>query len=341
MDEDPFLALRLKRMELADRAVLQPFFEQHKQALSDYTFANTFIWAKPINVHWAILHGCLCVFANGAGDLVLLMPPMGRGDVAAATQEALGRCRIYNAKAAMPQATRIEYVDQAFVDACPPPPGGRVVEMSGDYIYPTQRMIDLDGSDLASKRQSRNRFARLYAARTEDYAPQHYDACMALLARWDAQVQQFANQTGDKANLKRDKERGAVECALRNYRELALTGMVLFADDQLAGFTLGEPLGDDSFSIIIEKTDRAFNGAAQYIFSEFCRNYWADRPWCNAGDDWGIENLARVKASYRPARRLAKYIIFPPPVAKPAGASELLDRLLAPLRSGQLAVAGS
>ena len=42
------------------------------------------------------------------------------------------------------------------------------------------------------------------------------------------------------------------------------------------------------------QTDRQFAGSAQYIFSEFCGQYWAGRPWCNVGDDWGIENLARV-----------------------------------------------
>lgn len=318
-------------MELADRAVLQPFFEQISQPLSDYTFANTFIWARPINVHWAILHDCLCVFANGAGDLVLLMPPLGAGDVAAATAEALDRCRLYNAKGGVPEATRIEYVDQAFAAGTALPTGSRVTEMSGDYLYPTARLIDLDGADLASKRQSRNRFARRYNARTEDYTPRHFDACMALLARWDEQVRQFACQTGDKANVKRDKELTAVECALRHYRELELTGMVLWAGDELAGFTFGERLGADSFSVLIEKTDRQFVGAAQYIFSEFSRRYWADVPWCNAGDDWGIENLARVKASYRPARRLAKYMVFPPAVAAAKPATRAIGKLFAPL----------
>jgi hypothetical protein len=139
---------------------------------------------------------------------------------------------------------------------------------------------------------------------------------MGLLARWDEQVLSLASQAGDKPNLKRDREVTAVETALRNYRELGLTGMVLWAGNDLAGFTLGEPLGDDTFSVIIEKTDRQFVGAAQYIFSEFCRQFWADRPWCNAGDDWGIENLARVKQSYRPSGRLMKFTLYPPAVAQ-------------------------
>jgi len=333
-------------MKLADKAVLEPFFQRLEQPLSDYTFANTFIWARPINVHWALLHGCLCVFANGAGDLTLLMPPMGDGpggDVAAATREAVDRCRIYNTKAGITHATRMEYVCESWLAGNPIPGDWRVADMGGDYIYATQRMIDLDGADLASKRQSRNRFARRYAARTEAYSLARLDACLDLLAHWDRQVRAHACQTGDKPNIKRDKEVAAVESALRNYAALGLTGMVLWAGEQLAGFTFGEPLGQDSFSVIIEKTDRQFVGAAQYIFSEFCRQHWSGRPWCNVGDDWGIENLARVKESYRPASRLMKYILYPPPVPSPAkaapGEAALLDRLLAPIQ--RLGLAGA
>jgi hypothetical protein len=222
----------------------------------------------------------------------------------------------------------MEYVSQSWLDGFgkltaggfgPGRPGAsrdwRVVPMGGDYIYSTRRMIDLDGPDLASKRQSRNRFARRYAARTEPLGPQHLDGCRALLARWD-ESRQGRDQTGDKPNLKGEREVIAVETALRYYRELGLTGMALWAGDDLAGFTLGEPLGNDTFSVIVEKTDRQYVGAAQYIFSEFCRQFWADRPWCNAGDDWGIENLARVKESYRPSSRLMKFTLYPPAVAQ-------------------------
>ncbi len=328
MDEDLFSALGLVPIQLADRTVLQPFYHSIDRPLSDYTFANTFIWARAINAHWAILHQCLCVFANGAGDLTLLAPPLpapsGEGaappDVAAALAESVERCRAYNASAGVPQATRVEYVSEPWLARHGAPTGYRVSPMSGDYVYPTRRMIDLDGPDLAAKRQMRNRFARRYAARTEPYTIDHLDACLGLLARWHEQVTAQANQTGESPHAKCDKELIAVEAALRHHEQLGLTGMVLWAGDELAGFTFAEPLGADSFSVLIEKTDRRFTGAAQFIFSEFCRLYWSDRTWCNAGDDWGIENLARVKESYHPAGRECKFTLYPPapvPTAPP------------------------
>ena len=113
-------------------------------------------------------------------------------------------------------------------------------------------------------------------------------------------------------SAKRAKEIAATAIALLNAEALGLTGMVLYAEGRLGGFTLGELLdGGDACNILIEKTDRAFSGAANYIFSEFCRQYWANTTWCNAGDDWEIPSLAWSKQSYRPALRLDKWVVWP------------------------------
>ena len=42
--------------------------------------------------------------------------------------------------------------------------------MGFDYVYDVNRMIDLAGGDLASKRQAKNRFLRNYAYRVEPYS---------------------------------------------------------------------------------------------------------------------------------------------------------------------------
>jgi len=88
--------------------------------------------------------------------------------------------------------------------------------------------------------------------------------------------------------------------------------MVLYANDKLVGFTLGELLPDgQTCSIVIEKTDRNYRGSANYIFNQFCRAYWAHTSWCNAGDDWEVPSLAWTKQSYRPAFRLNKWVVWP------------------------------
>jgi hypothetical protein len=70
-------------------------------------------------------------------------------------------------------------------------------------------------------------------------------------------------------------------------------------------------LGPQQSSITIEKTRLDTKGLAQFIFSEFCRSDWSDRPLVNVGDDWGLESLAWTKMSYRPVKLLRKFALRP------------------------------
>ena len=82
--------------------------------------------------------------------------------------------------------------------------------------------------------------------------------------------------------------------------------------ERIRGFTFGENLNQTQSSIVIEKTDLEVKGLAQFIFSEFCRTQFADRPLVNVGDDWGLETLAWTKMSYRPVKLLQKYVLAKP-----------------------------
>ncbi|MFB3893408.1 MAG: DUF2156 domain-containing protein [Phycisphaerae bacterium] len=317
-DADPFASLDLLPISLADKSVFDQFFATCATRLSDYSFANTFIWRDSIHLRWKIAADCLCVFANGDGGLTMLFPPLGAGDVGAALRRCLDICETYNAAARLDHWTRIEYVSQEMMRKFP----GDFIStpMSGDYVYAMERMIDLAGGDLASKRQARNRFARRYQVRVEAFEPRHVPECMALLATWRQQVEQAA-RSQLAVDFKRAKEIAATADAMTHAAEIGLEGLVLRADDQLAGFTLGERLDGDSCSILIEKTDRRFAGSAQYIFSEFCRRNWSGLKWCNVGDDWEIPTLAWTKQSYRPAYRIPKWVLRPSYAAAAARAT--------------------
>ncbi len=310
-DDDPFGSYGLRPIRIEDKPVFDQCLSFCRTRLSDYTFANTFIWRNPIHLRWALIRDCLCVFANGDGGLTMLFPPLGDGDVTETLRACLTICDDYNADARLDNWTRVEYVSAEVLRKLP---GDFLVEpMSGDYVYPTARMIDLAGGDLASKRQARNRFARRYQARTEPFDPAvHLTLCTGMLHRWRQQIEENAADCGrSSVAVKRSKDVAAASEAMANFHSLGLKGMVLYADDRMVGFTLGEMLDDKSCSIMIEKADRDYAGSAQYIFSEFCRQYWSHAEWCNVGDDWDVPSLAWTKQSYRPAYRLEKWVMRP------------------------------
>lgn len=306
--DDFFSLYGLKRIELVHKPIFDDFFKNCRIRLSDYTFANTFIWKDSIHLRWKIIDNCLCVFANGCGGLTLLFPPIGTGNFESVLENSISICMDFNKRAKFSATPRIEYVSDEFLQKFGKSYGGST--MSGDYIYETKRMIDLSGKDLASKRHAKNQFMKKYSARTEKFSADHKEDCISLLTKWCQNSEQKSEVDGS-INIKRSKEIIATIEAIKNFENLGLTGMVLYADNKLIGFTFGEMLDKETCSIVIEKTDRDYSGSAQYIFSEFCRQFFGHTKWCNAGDDWEIPSLAWTKQSYRPAFRVGKWVVSP------------------------------
>nr|MBO2478262.1 hypothetical protein [Bacillota bacterium] len=297
----------LRPIELVDKPVFDAAFASLTQPISDYTFAQTFIWRDGDKSAWTLIEGHVCVFANGE-DLTLLLPPIGEGDLARCLKRCFEIMDDYNGRRGDRSRSRIEYTSDELL-ARMKGLGLEAAPMSGDYVYETARLIDLAGQDLKSKRHLRNRFLREHTAWTEPLRPEHVPQCLALLKAWHAEAEAHDTSGDPLIALRRRHDLKASEQALLHFASLNLTGMVLWADGRLVGFTLGQPLSPRQASIVIEKAERSCVGAAQYIFSEFCRQYWHAYPECNAGDDWEIPSLAWTKESYRPLYRLRKWVL--------------------------------
>ena len=321
MDDPEGQCVGLAPIELTDKPLFDRAFADLAQPICDYTFANTFIWGSSLRLSWAKVHRHLCVFANGRDDLTMLLPPFAEpGATASDLRDCVRDCfelmDSYNHRRGLRNRSRIEYVSDEMLE--------RLLSLhdlnlatapfSGDYVYDTRKLIDLDGKKLKSKRHARSRFLRDFPDhRTEPLADTHVPACLHLLHVWqrhgDTAHQGEVTHEHMGSDILRHKDTLACELALRHHRDLNLKGLCLFDGDRLAGFTLGEQLSPSQASIVIEKTLPDFYGAAQFIFSEFCRTTWADSPECNIGDDWGIPSLRLTKNSYRPKRMLNKHTV--------------------------------
>lgn len=104
----------------------------------------------------------------------------------------------------------------------------------------------------------------------------------------------------------------AIKRMLNFYKELGLIGIVIYIDDEMHGFTVGEQINEGVASVIIEKTNFQTLGCAQFIFREFSKilkqKYACE--FINVGDDIGFENLKKVKMSYRAYKLDIKYTIY-------------------------------
>src|SRR6476661_1819406 len=184
MSQDALAQWGLSPVTAPDRAILEPYFRSLSAPLSDYTFSQLFTWRNSLRIAWRVIDAHLCVFANGSGDLTLLLPPVGD----TGSDRALARCAqimdAYNGAHACRDKSRVEYVSEELL-ARFDTAKLTVAPQGTDYLYDVTRMIDLAGGDLASKRQAKNRFARNYKHRVETYDHhRHFTACLELLDQW-------------------------------------------------------------------------------------------------------------------------------------------------------------
>jgi hypothetical protein len=269
--------------------------------LSDYTFANNIIWLSQKSGFYQIIEDCFCLFSLNGQSLSMLLPPLGHTERQAA---ALATCfAIMDGYNPSPYLSQVEFVYREFVSQVLADDGHHLIERSlPDYIYRTEDLINLQGNAYKTKRSEINQFRRVHPNHhMEPLGPQHWDGIRELINTWlRNRLQYLSGEAIADFIYTAEQERQAIERALKHYDTLGLSGLVLIIDGRLEGFTFGDRITPDVGNVLVEKTNFAISGSAQYLFREFAKTF-ADCTYINVGDDLGLENLRRVKMSYRPA----------------------------------------
>ncbi len=313
--------LGLARLVLTAREHLLPFFEAHRGAHSFHAFAPIYVWSDIFDLHYKISGERLLVFAEEDGDCFLICPPLGTGDLLRPAEEALAVMRQLAPRGASP---RIQDADDDSARQLAES-GWRIRETHVEYLYPRAQLADLRGNRYEKKRQLCNRFEhdakdRRWRALESDDLPQ----AMALYSRW--LKERTAAHPDAVYAAQAEASWRALYRALRDAEPLGLVARTLEANGRIAGITIGCPLHDGgldrqspdrsrrgeggTFHVMFEVSDFSIKGAAQFMFRELCREVQSfDR--INAGSASDLDNLARVKESYRPSERLPSHTLVP------------------------------
>jgi len=292
--------------------------------VSDYTFAANFIWLSNNSGFYAIINDTFCFFVMAGGELSMLLPPLGAKEKVC---DAIITCfEIMDANNSSRFYSKIEYVDESmlegFVDYLEE--GTMIYEILQDYlvekkltdyVYRADDLINLRGNSYHTKRTEINKFKKSYPDhRIEMLDPhKHSEHIVMLFSKWVSdRIRYMPKEEADRFLEGIYHEQLAVKRLLKFYNELDVIGIVIYIDDEIKGFTVGERINANTASILIEKTDFEILGCAQFIFREFSKvlSEQYNTEWINVGDDMGFENLKKVKMSYRPERLIPKYTIY-------------------------------
>ncbi len=279
---------------------------------ADYGFANLFIWRKAYRPKIAFCGDRLLV---GMPQWNVYAYPKGGGDVKPSIEALLEEAHAQGNK------LRVRGLTDKTLNEFLPLYGDRfeIIEDrdNADYIYTVEKLCELPGRHLSSKRNHIKHFERngdwefhkIAADSCGVFTSCEGGSCgkLSSIAEAKAFVDEFYKEKNDPELA---NEAGAIEEMFANYETLGFLGGMLYQNGEPVAFTAGTKLDDEVFDTHFEKALPGVEGAYTMVNREFARLVRAEYPGIgafNREEDMGIEGLRKAKLSYHPDILLMKY----------------------------------
>lgn len=284
-----------KEVELSDRDRINEVICASKCHSADYCFANLYIWRHEYEPLIAFNENRLLV---GNPKWHMYAYPKGDGDVTSSIELLLEEAHSHGDKLVIRGLTNgtLDEFTELYGDRF-------VIEEdrdNADYIYFADKLCNLPGRHLASKRNHINKFERNGEWEFKKLTPAMFDQARDF-------INEFYFEKDDPALA---SEAIAIDEMFKNYECLGFLGGLLYQKGEPVAFTAGTRLDDEVFDVHFEKALPGVEGAYTMVNREFARLVACEHPGISAfnrEEDMGLEGLRKAKLSYHPDLLLMKY----------------------------------
>jgi uncharacterized protein len=277
----------LEIVDLKHHDCLTDRFHQMNLQISDYTFANIYLFRNISNYEFLTKDCGLFVSGQSRQKQRYIMPLNDPRDCNMRTfNDILGR---HNFFFPVPQEWLCYFPEDKFLISYD--------ESESDYIYLTENMAGFKGKQYVRHRNHLNQFLSLYAPENKPLSMKNYPDALCVLQEW----QNNSRTTPDKTDFDQCSE------ALQKFSGLALWGTIYYIDDKPAGFIIGEALNKDTFCLHFAKASTKYHGIYEFMFNDTAKRLLSKYKYLNLEEDMGDKNLRRTKSSYGPELLLKKY----------------------------------
>jgi len=270
-------------LKLEMRPELHPQFQELPDGLSEFTFANLYLFRQDHHYRVSRLPGNLLVIAGKDGQTPFFMLPFG-----------------------LPEPALLDQLFSEFGSMkCVPEKMAGQLESMGfevredrdnfDYLYSRQSLSELTGRKFHKKRNLIKAFLKNYTYTGEPLLESHLPAALQILEAWA----EGRDDPGDYAAAKE---------ALEKAEPLQLCGGIYYVEGRPVAYSLGEEnaLGK-SFIVHFEKAVGGYKGVWQFVNQAFAAILPEQYDTVNREQDLGNEGLRRAKHSYKPIGYVKKY----------------------------------
>ena len=292
--------LTFKSLDLEDRDLINSYLQKQNYRASDLCFTNLFCWGKKFDTQFAVKDEWLFIRFKDNNGRNSYLKPLGGVDVKEGIAFIMDDHKQFDSLFQIRGLTQ-DMIDE-IEEAMPGMFEYKLNRSVSDYIYTTEKLIHLRGKKLQSKRNHINRFNREndWKYKTLTGNPELVEECKMMLDKW-----MEMNMEEKDPSLVYDDY--ATTLMLENFEYLNLRGGLLCVDNEIAAFSIGEPLTEDTVVVHVEKAFTTIHGAYNMINQQFVENEAAGFMYVNREEDMGIDNLRQAKLSYQPDIILEKY----------------------------------
>ncbi len=276
-------------LTLADKPLLDGIFSLLQPRVSEFTFANLYLFRAPHAYRLTMVGDSLVLLGRGYKGDSYFLPPL-TGDRESAVHFLLER------------GLALALADDEFIKTHLKDEKVEIVEDRDnfDYLYLRQDLAELSGNRFHKKKNRLNYFANRYEYTVESYSGNHLAGTLALLDEW-------FRVRGDMESPSVAQEVAANREALERAVDLGLAGVVVLVEGVVKAFALGERLNGTTSVCHFMKSDPFMEGASQLVDREFNRLLFTDCRFVNREQDLGEPGLRSAKLSYHPVELVRKY----------------------------------
>jgi uncharacterized protein len=268
---------------LALRPLLHPLFQTLPEGISEFTFANIYLFREGHKYALSRLSDGTVIILGEDGGRPFFMSPfrLPEGEMLTILMKSHGRMKCVST-AQKPLLQAMGFLVEEDRD-------------NFDYLYSRQELAELTGRKFQKKRNLIKAFINNYHYEGRPLLLEYLPDALAILEAWRLEH----DSLGDYV---------AAREALEKSEELQLCGGIYYADGLPAAYSLGEELAcGTSFVIHFEKALNQYKGLYQFVNQAFASIISDPYTTLNREQDLGQEGLRHAKLSYRPIGFVEKY----------------------------------
>lgn len=294
-----------KSFSIEDHDLVCEYVAKSNYIEHNLSFTNMFLWRKMFKLSLYVSENFLIVFSEVDGEYFCLNPICDKKYIPDAIEFLVKHFKsinkpliIHNCLKEVKEVIETHYGDKFEYIA---------TRETFDYIYLTEKLMNLTGKKLQKKRNHVNSFIKEYENRYEyvsfENNPEIINDCLVFLNEWDL------SKEAVERDIYLETEIDGAKDVLNNFKALKCRGGAIKIDGKVSAFSIGTYLNQGTGVINIEKAIPEIRGLYPMMRKLFVTNEMGCCKYINTEDDVGDEGLRKAKLSFYPEYLLEKYTI--------------------------------